>query len=120
MGVGLFQVDVQLIDVGGIRVEAAGGSDSPLHLNEGVECDDVNGLGRSAGGRMFLVNLVGLDESRDQEEVADGARDVRLRLMEIVPAEQLGGGLPVARVVYVQVCSHGFLAYVRALEAEGG
>ena len=103
---GLLQVVVQLADVVGVGVHAAGGTDSALELDEGVEGGEVDGAARALGRGIFLDHVVASDKAGGDEEVANGGGDVRLRLVVFVTAQNLGGGGPDGGVVVVYVWQH--------------
>ena len=94
VSVGLLEVVVELVDVVGVGFEAAAGADSALELDEGVEGGEVDGAAGALGRGVLLDYLVGSDQAGGDEEVADGAGDVRLRFVVFVAAENLGGGVP--------------------------
>ena len=103
---GLGQVVVELVDVVGVGVEAAGGADPALGLDEGVEGGEVDGAAGALRGRVLLDDLVAPGQAGGDEEVAHGAGDVGLGFAEVVPPEELCGGLLAGGVVVVQVVSH--------------
>ena len=102
----LRQVVVELLDVLGVGVEAARGADPALELDERVEGGKVHGAARTLGGRVFFVYLLVLHEAGDGQEVADRAGDVGLGLAFVVAAENLGCGLLVPGIVWIDVQGH--------------
>ena len=99
----LGQVVVELLYVLGVGVEAAGGAYPALGLDEGVEGGQVDGAAGALGGRVLLDDLIAPGEAGGDEEIADGAGDVRLGLAQVVAPQHLGGGRGACGVVVVQV-----------------
>ena len=91
-GAGLFQVVVQLGDMGRVGGAAGGGADAALEFNEGVQGGEVHGLAAAVGGRVFLHDGVALRQAGKHQEVADGGGDVGLRLIVIVAGQDGAGG----------------------------
>ena len=108
---GLREVVVELFDVLRVGVESAGGADPALELDEGVESGEVHGAARTLGGRVLLDDLAWRCQSGGDQEVADGAGDVRFGLGVVVPPEYLGGRVGVAGVVVVYVDRHSIFNY---------
>ena len=103
---GLGQVVVELLHIRGVGVKAAGRANPALGLDEGVEGGQVDGAAGALRGRVLLDDLIAPGEAGGDEEVAHGAGDVRLGFAEVVPPEELGGGLLARGVVVVQVLRH--------------
>ena len=57
--VGLLQVFVELVHVVGVGIEAPGGADATLELDEGVEGRQVDGAARAQGGRVLFDDFIG-------------------------------------------------------------
>ena len=101
------QVVVELADVLGVGVEAAGGADPALELDEGVEGGEVDGAAGAQGGRVFFVDFLVLHQAGGGQEVPHGGGDVGLGLAVVVPPEDFGGGRLVFGVAGVDVGRHG-------------
>ena len=102
----LRQVVVELVDVLGVGVEAAGGADPAFELDECVEGGEVYGAARALGGRVFLFYFVGFDEAGHSQEVANRGGDVGLGRADVVAPQDLGGCFFVPGIVYVDVHRH--------------
>ena len=102
----LRQVIVELLDVPGIGVEAAGGTDPAFELDERVEGGEVHGAAGTFGRRVFLDDLLVFHEAGDGQEVAHRGGDVGLGLALVVAAQDFGCGLLVPGIVCVDVQRH--------------
>ena len=103
---GLSQVVVELRDVVRVGVEAAGGANAALDLDEGIERRQVHGAMRPPRGRLLLDDLAVPRQLGEREEVPHGAGNVRLRLGPVVPAQNFGRRLGIARIFVIQVFRH--------------
>ena len=106
VGFGDLQVVIQLPHVGGIGIEAAGGSDALLELDEGVQRGEINGASTAGGWRILLDDLLAAGQPRDDEEIAHGGGDVRLGFTVVVPVQDGLRRVRVPRVVGVKMRSH--------------
>ena len=102
----LRQVVVELLDVLGVGVEAAGGADPAFELDERVEGGEVHGAARTLGGRVFLDYLLVFHEAGDGQEIADRAGDVGLGLALVVAPQDFGCGLLVPGIVRIDMHRH--------------
>ena len=116
-----------MVDVFGVGVEAAGGADAALELDEGVEGGEVDGAAAAQGGWVFFDDVLGFYEAGDGEEVTDGGGDVGLGLAFVVASQDFGcGGFAVGvvgvdveghwvmKAVLVGVCQQGGGVWIRA------
>ena len=112
---GLGEVVVDLVDVFGVGVEAAGGADRAFELDEGVEGGEVDGAAGALGRWVFFDDVLGFYEAGYGEEVADGGGDVGLGLAFVVAAQDFGCGSLAAGVVWVDVEGHWVMVRARWL-----
>ena len=103
---GQLQVVVQLLNVGRVGVETAGGADAPLELNESIQSGEVNGAAGAVGRRVFLDDFVALRQPGQDEKIPHRRSNVGLHLKIIVPPQNRRRRFNIPPVANIQMRTH--------------